>query len=160
MLVVSTVVMLVEGFSRAAFSTSFFWAEELVRILMVAAFFVSLGATGRRGHHIRTDMLVAMVGPRARKAMDLFAALAGIAFCALLICGAWPQLLRYYTMGMVSESSLEWPLWLVFSVMPIGVALWLVYYLGALARVLRNQVPFEDPFPRDVGASASAPTTL
>jgi TRAP-type C4-dicarboxylate transport system permease small subunit len=85
MLVVSTVVMLVEGFSRAAFSTSFFWAEELVRILMVAAFFVSLGATGRRGHHIRTDMLVAMVGPRARKAMDLFAALRRLASTAALL---------------------------------------------------------------------------
>ncbi len=144
----STVVMMAEGFSRSALDISYFWAEESVRFMMIWAFFLSLGAAGRRGHHIRTDMLVLAAGGSIRRAMDALAALAGLAFSALLAWASWPQLHRYYTMGMVSESSLELPEWIVFLVMPIGALLFFFYYLGGLARALRG----EDPFAAQVDA--------
>lgn len=148
LLVASTGVMLLEGFSRALFDRSFFWAEESVRYLMIWAFFLALGAAGRRGYHIRTDMLPASVGVAARRAMNVAAMLAGVAFCGLLVWASWPQLHRYYTMGVVSESSLNLPEWAVFAVMPLGAALWLVYYLGGLLRAARNEDPFI-PDPED-----------
>lgn len=143
LLLSATAVMLVEGFSRAFFDRSFFWAEESVRFLMIWAFFLSLGAAGRRGHHIRTDMLPAAAGARARRVMNLIAVLAGVAFCSLLVVGSWPQLARYYTLGMVSESSLELPKWIVFIVMPTGALLLLGYYLSGLLKILRNEDPFD-----------------
>ena len=142
MLVASTVVMLVEGCSRAFFDRSFFWAEESVRYLMIWAFFLALGSAGRRGHHIRTDMLPASVRAPARRVMDAIAVLAGIVFWGLLVWASWPQLHRYYTMGVVSESSLNLPEWAVFAVMPVGAALWLVYYVGSMLRVARHEDPF------------------
>ncbi len=139
LLVASTIVMLLEGCSRAFFDRSFFWAEESVRYLMIWAFFLALGAAGRRGHHIRTDMLPASVARPARRVMDTIAVVAGIVFCAMLLWASWPQLYRYYTMGMVSESSLDLPEWAVFAVMPVGAALWLIYYLGGLLRIARGE---------------------
>lgn len=133
MFVASTLVMLSEGLNRSLRDVSFFWAEESVRYLMMWAFFLTLGVAGRRGLHIRTEMLVDAVPPRLRRAMHGASIVAGLAFAALLFGAAVPQLVRYYTMGMMSESSLDIPQWVVFAGMPLGAALWFGYYLRCLA---------------------------
>jgi TRAP-type C4-dicarboxylate transport system permease small subunit len=109
---------------------------------MIWAFVLTLGTAGRQGHHIRTELLVDAMPPRVRRAMNLLALLAGVAFSAVLLASSLPQLQRYYTMGMVSESNLDLPTWIVFLAMPIGAALYLMYYLGALGRALRGADPF------------------
>lgn len=144
----ATAIMVSEGFNRSVFSISFFWAEESVRYLMIWAFVLTLGTAGRQGYHIRTELLVDAMPPWVRRAMNLLALLAGAAFSAVLLASSLPQLQRYYTMGMVSESNLDLPTWIVFLAMPIGAALYLLYYLGALRRALRGADPFaQDPTP-------------
>lgn len=138
----STLVMLSEGINRSARDISFFWAEEAVRFLMIWAFFMTLGAAGRHGLHIRTEMLVDAMGPRVRRAMHLAAVIAGLAFAAVLLAASIPQLVRYYTMGMMSESNLDIPQWMVFCAMPLGAALWFGYYARCLVSWFRGEDPF------------------
>lgn len=140
--IASTLVMLSEGLNRTTRDVSFFWAEESVRFLMIWAFFLTLGVAGRRGLHIRTEMLVDAVPPRVRRAMNLAAVLAGLLFSAVLFGASLPQLIRYYTMGMMSESSLDIPQWVVFCAMPLGAALWFGYYLRCLVVWWRRGDPF------------------
>lgn len=140
--VASTAIMLLEGFSRSFFDVSYFWAEESVRYLMIWAFFLTLGIAGRRGHHIRTELLVDAVPPRVRYWMHVISVAAGVMFCIVLFLAALPQVYRYYTMGMVSESNLDIPQWIVFLAMPIGAALLFLYYLGSLVRAIRGENPF------------------
>lgn len=141
--VASTVVMLSEGFNRSFRDISFFWAEESVRYLMIWAFFLTLGVAGRRGHHIRTELLVDALGPRMRRAMHYVSVLAGMLFSGVMFASSLPQLMRYYTMGMVSESNLDIPLWIVFLAMPIGALLLAGYYTGCLITLMRGREPFE-----------------
>lgn len=141
----SIVVMLFEGLSRAVLDLSWFWAEESVRYLMVWAFFLTLGVTGRAGHHIRTELLVDHLGPRLRKACHLIASLVGVAFCSLLFYASLPQVHRYYTMGMMTESNLDLPVWLLFLIMPLGALLYLAYYIGCVVRAWRGEDPFTNP---------------
>ncbi|MEO8279589.1 MAG: TRAP transporter small permease [Ideonella sp.] len=138
----STLVMLSEGLNRSLRDVSFFWAEESVRFLMIWAFFLTLGVAGRRGLHIRTEMLVSAASPWLRRAMNLIAVLAGLTFAAVLFGASLPQLMRYYTMGMMSESSLDIPQWVVFCAMPLGAALWFGYYLRCLLVWWREGDPF------------------
>jgi TRAP-type C4-dicarboxylate transport system permease small subunit len=138
----STAIMLSEGFNRSVFDVSFFWAEESVRYLMIWAFFLTLGVAGRRGHHIRTELLVDAMPRRVRYAMHIVSVAAGVVFCVMLFAASLPQLTRYYTMGMVSESNLDIPTWIIFLAMPIGAALLFLYYLGCLVRALRGENPF------------------
>jgi TRAP-type C4-dicarboxylate transport system permease small subunit len=140
--VASTLVMLSEGLNRSLRDVSFFWAEESVRFLMMWAFFLTLGVAGRRGLHIRTEMLVDAMPPRVRRAMHLAAIVAGVQFSATLFAASMPQLVRYYTMGMMSESSLDIPQWVVFSGMPLGAALWFGYYVRCLVTWWRGADPF------------------
>jgi len=138
----STLVMLSEGINRSFRDVSFFWAEELVRYLMIWAFFLTLGVAGRRGHHIRTEMLVDAMPPAIRRGMHFASVFAGMAFSVVLFASSIPQLLRYYTMGMVSESNLDIPQWIVFLAMPLGAALLGGYYLRSFVVLLRRGDPF------------------
>jgi C4-dicarboxylate transporter, DctQ subunit len=140
--IVSTLIMLSEGLNRSFRDISFFWAEESVRYLMMWAFFLTLGVAGTRGHHIRTEMLVDAMPPRIRRTMQYASVVAGIAFSAVLLASSMPQLQRYYTMGMVSESNLDIPQWIVFLAMPIGAALLGGYYVRCLVVLLRGREPF------------------
>lgn len=138
----ATAIMLMEGAGRSFFDESYFWAEESVRYLMVWAFFLTLGAAGTAGNHIRTELLVERMPAGIRKAMNLLASAVGAGFSAALMYASIPQLHRYYTMGMMTESSLDLPMWFLFLAMPLGAALLLAYYLRCLVRVLRGEDPF------------------
>jgi C4-dicarboxylate transporter, DctQ subunit len=140
--IASTLIMLSEGINRSTRDVSFFWAEESVRFLMVWAFFLTLGLAGRKGMHIRTELLVDAMGPKVRRAMQLTSVVAGLLFAAVLFGSSLPQLWRYYTMGMMSESNLNIPQWVVFCAMPLGAALLFVYYLRCLISWSRGQDPF------------------
>lgn len=145
--IASTLVMLSEGLNRSIRDVSFFWAEEAVRFLMMWAFFLTLGIAGRRGLHIRTEMLVDAVSPGVRRAMNLAAVLAGLVFAAILFGASLPQLIRYYTMGMMSESNLDIPQWVVFCAMPLGAALWFGYYLRCFLVWWHRGEPFASAGP-------------
>jgi len=155
----STVIMLSEGLNRSLRDLSFFWAEESVRYLMIWAFFLTVGVAGRRGHHIRTDLLVNAMPPGIRRGMHFVSVIAGIVFSAVLFISSLPQLVRYYTMGMVSESNLDIPQWIVFLAMPIGAALLFGYYLRCLVVVARGGDPFSTDEPTDPDAVSKGKST-
>jgi C4-dicarboxylate transporter, DctQ subunit len=142
MFLLSTAIMLFEGISRAAFDSSSFWAEESVRYLMVWSFFLTLGVAGNANHHIRTELLIDRLGPRMQSVCHVAASVVGIAFCGLLFFASLPQIHRYYTMGMMTESNLDLPLWALFAVMPLGALLFLAYYLRCLVIALKGSDPF------------------
>lgn len=144
MLIAATVIMLGEGIGRTFFETSFFWAEESVRYLVLCAFFLTLGCAGHAGRHIRTDLVVERFPPGVRRGLGGLVCLLGLASCAILIYASVPQIERYYSLGMTTNSSLDLPMWALFTVLPVGAVLWAIYYLHALCRALSGLDPFAD----------------
>lgn len=142
LIVIGTAVMMLEGVSRSFFHISHFWAEESVRYLMLWAFFLTLGAAGSSGNHIRTDLMLRYLPAKIHQVLHFLASLAGAGFSFTLVWASWPQLKRYYTMGMMTESNLDLPMWLLFLAMPLGGALLAIYYLRCLAQVIRGRDPF------------------
>ena len=149
LLLAGTAVMMVEGFSRSFFNTSHFWAEELVRYFMIWSFFLTLGAAGSAGNHIRSNLLMQYLPAGTHRVMNFLASLIGAAFSATMLWSSWPQVHRYYTMGMMTESNLDLPMWVLFLAMPLGGALWLIYYLRCMYSAARGMDPFasEDELP-------------
>lgn len=138
----ATGIMLMEALSRSALSHSYFWAEESVRYLMIWAFFLTLGAAGRAGHMIRTEMLVERLSPGLQKAANVLTTALGVLFSVILLYASVPQVLRYRSMGMMTESNLDLPMWVLFLAMPLGAILMGIYYLGALREALRGNDPY------------------
>lgn len=138
-----TAIMVVEGLSRFFLSVSYFWAEEAVRFLLVWAFFLTLGIAGFKQFHIRTELFVMRLSSSFQRVTWVIASVAGIIFSCILGYSSLDQVKRYYTMGMLSESNLELPMWIVFLAMPVGGLALLVYYLYALWYSIFWGDPFE-----------------
>lgn len=149
LLLLATGVMLVEAFSRGFLSHSYFWAEEAVRYLIIWGFFLTIGTAGRAGHHIRAELIVEMLPRGIQRLSHLLASICGLLFSVVLLSASIPQVQRYYTMGMRTESTLDLPMWVLFLAMPIGAVLLAGYYVGCLLRAWRG----DDPFQQQPGAA-------
>lgn len=141
-MLVATAIMLFEAVSRGFLNHSYFWAEEAVRYLMVWAFFITLGCAGRGGHMIRTEMLLERMPKALQRVANVITTSLGLIFSGILLFASVPQVSRYYTMGMMTESTLDLPMWLMFLAMPIGGALAALYYAGAILTALRGGAPY------------------
>lgn len=142
LLAVALAMMLFEALSRALLHESYDWAQEIVRFSVVWSFFLCLSLSARHGYQIRSEMLIERLPPRARHACDVVAAAAGALFSGLLLLAGALHVRQLFRNGMLTESTLDWPLWIVQSVMPLGAALLLVFYLCALWRGLTGRSPF------------------
>jgi len=145
LMLTATGIMIVEGLSRYFLDQSYFWAEESVRFLMIWAFGLTLGAAGFRQLHIRTELLVQRLSPAVQRLCWLIGCATGIGFALILIVSSIPQTMRYYTMGVVSESQMELPMWLLYLAMPVAGLGLLLYYVKAIVIAWRGQDPFVPP---------------
>src|SRR5471030_2866841 len=81
MLIASVGINFANIIGRYFFRVSLSWAEEAMLFLMIGCVFLGAGPVGWMGRHIRMDVVVSMLPPRARKAFDLFSDLVTIATC-------------------------------------------------------------------------------
>ena len=141
-LLVAVSIMMFEALGRFFFSSSFFWAEEAVRFLVVWSMFLTMAIAGRQNRHIRTEILVSRLPPFFRRLANGIACLTGVAFSGFLLWGSGIQLQQYHWLGMMTESTLDLPMWVIYAVVPIGAALLLAHYVGSLASVVAGHDPF------------------
>ena len=138
----ATAIMLIEALSRSVLSSSYFWAEESVRYLMLWAYFMTIGCAGRAGRMIRTELLIERLPDGLRRALNVTTTALGLLFAGILLYASVPQVLRYRSIGMMTESNLDLPMWVLFLAMPLGAIVMGLYYVGALRDALRGDDPY------------------
>jgi TRAP-type C4-dicarboxylate transport system permease small subunit len=136
--------MLFEGASRITVGQSYHWVEELVRYAVVWAFFLCLALSARRGYHIRADFVHRMLPPGLQHFCDVISAICGVLFAAFLLVAGALQTRQLFRNGLLSESSMDLEIWKVQIMLPIGAAMLLVFYVGALWRGIRRRKVFAD----------------
>lgn len=105
---------------REFFDSGFFWADELIRLMVLWLAMVGSIAAGRENRHIRIDALSHLLSDRAvavaRLIVDLFAA----AVCAVIAWHAY----RYLQIEIEFEDTvlLDIPAWIAHIVVPIAFA--------------------------------------
>lgn len=140
--IASLLIMLAEGLSRFFLGNSYDWAEEAVRFLVIWAVLLTLAIAGRRGFHIRAEMLVEAMSPRPRRIANVIACLTGLGFAVILLWSGWTQVRHLWRVGMMTESTLDLPLWTIFLVLPLGALLLVVYYAEAIVAAAKGEDPF------------------
>ena len=65
MLIASVCINFVNIIGRYVFSVSLSWAEEAMLFLMIGCVFLGAGPVGWAGRHIRMDVVVSLLPPRA-----------------------------------------------------------------------------------------------
>ncbi|MBK3735198.1 TRAP transporter small permease subunit [Azospirillum brasilense] len=134
-------IMFYEASSRSLLSESHWWAEELVRFLVVWSVLLSLGVGTRHGHYIRMDLLLNMLPHRVRLAFAWLNSLIGLAFSVLLVIAGFQEVAHLQAIGMFTESNLDLPLWTVRLVLPLGGVLYGFAFVGNIILLLRGHDP-------------------
>ena len=122
MLVASVGINFVNIIGRYFLSVSLSWAEETMLFLMIGCVFLGAGPVGWAGRHIRMDVVVSLLPPRARQAFELFSDLVTIATCVALAVFAWPVMTMLAELDQRSSSA-NIPLVIPQAAVPAGLLL-------------------------------------
>jgi TRAP-type C4-dicarboxylate transport system permease small subunit len=122
MLVASVAINFVNIVGRYVFSVSVSWAEEAMLFLMIGCVFFGAGPVGYLGRHIRMDVVVLLLPPRLRKALEVLSELVTIATCIMLAIFAWPVVNMLAELDQRSDTA-NIPLVIPQSALPLGLLL-------------------------------------
>lgn len=122
MLVTSVGINFVNIIGRYVFSISISWAEEAMLFLMIGCVFLAAGPVGYLGRHIRMDVIVLALPPRARRFFEILSDLVTIATCVMLAVFAWPVVTMLAELNERSDTA-NIPLVIPQSALPLGLLL-------------------------------------
>jgi TRAP-type C4-dicarboxylate transport system permease small subunit len=122
MLVASVAINFANIIGRYFLSVSIPWAEEMMLFLMIGSVFLAAAPVGWLGRHIRMDVVVSLLPPRAREAFEIFSDLVTIATCIMLAIFAWPVITMLAELDQKSDMA-NIPLVIPQAVVPLGLLL-------------------------------------
>lgn len=123
-------IVILDVVMRYVFGEALFWSYELISLyLLVIVFFFSLSNTLQTDSHVAVDILHIKLKPRTR---HLFLAIGYWLSIVVFILILWTSLQETwlsYVNHEVTDGIIEWPLWLSWVIVPIGVLLLLLRIL-------------------------------
>jgi TRAP-type C4-dicarboxylate transport system permease small subunit len=122
MLVICVGINFLNIIGRYVFSVSITWAEETMLFLMIGCVFLGAGPVGYLGRHIRMDVVVLALPPRARKCLEILSDVVTIATCVMLAVFAWPVVSMLAELNERSDTA-NIPLAIPQSALPLGLLL-------------------------------------
>jgi TRAP-type C4-dicarboxylate transport system permease small subunit len=122
MLVASVGINFANIIGRYFLSVSLSWAEEAMLFLMIGCVFLGAAPVGWMGRHIRMDVVVSLLPPRARRIFEIFSDLVTAATCVALAIFAWPVMTMLAELDQRSNSA-NIPMVIPQSALPIGLLL-------------------------------------
>ncbi|MBO0902808.1 TRAP transporter small permease [Jiella sonneratiae] len=138
MLGLVTILVFVSAIGRYLFASPVPDAFDLSRLSLAIAIMWGFASLGFRGSHIKVDILAEMLGPRARRVLDLLAWLGLLLFTLLLVWKLGGRVLSQMP-GGETTMDLRLPQWpflafvvagLVMAVVTTLIRLWLVLRWG------------------------------
>jgi len=128
---------------RYFFQSGIFWAEEVLRYLIVWISFLGSAACVREKSHISIDLLASVLPARLLKLSSLstalIQALASIGLCVL----SFDFVLKMRATGQVSSTMGNFPMFAVYLCMPIGLFLSASWASAEVLNALRPRTPGE-----------------
>lgn len=108
------------------------WGLDLVIFALMWAVFVAGSGLVRDARHIRADLLIRTFPPNVQRACEIFNASIGVIFCALFTYFGSQTVTFAYDFNEVTEASLQFPVWIYYLGLPVGMFLMTVRYLQRL----------------------------
>ncbi len=120
-------VVTVDVLMRYGFNAPLGWVYDFVgKYLIVAAFFLAVSETFRRGGHVAVDLFRNMMKPGVRRVVDIVGyALTASVLLAMVVTGV-ETVERAYVRGEVITGVVSWPTWIYYVFLPVGIGLLLV----------------------------------
>ncbi len=122
---------------RYVLNAGFDWSEAVFMLLTICGVLVGAIRAVREDTHIRMDLLIQCVGRRGTKVLNLLSHISALALCAFYVY-AGVQYVRFAKMMDTSSPETGFSDWVVFSIMPIVMAFFVLRYALRIIRTLQN----------------------
>jgi TRAP-type C4-dicarboxylate transport system permease small subunit len=137
-LVVMVAFILVEITLRSFFDASSYVLDEFVGYGVAAMTFLAFAATLRDGVFIRVEMVLAHLGPKLRRLIEIISCVTGAALFSGLTWYVAKLIYRNFERGVVSNSIAEVPLWIPQSFILAGLMLLVLQFVTQAVLVARG----------------------
>lgn len=129
--------MAIEVLRREIFSYSSIWGEEIVRYCFIYLAWIGAAVAVKERAHIRIDVIVHYLGPRAKALVYIFGDLVMFAVALIALYWSFETVLVSAHFGSVTDGLRVSKVWFLLAV-PIGFALMIWRLLQSFVRDLRS----------------------
>ncbi|MBU6498843.1 MAG: TRAP transporter small permease [Rhodospirillales bacterium] len=123
------------------------WGDEVLVYLIVWAIMIVSSQLVRHDGHVRPDVVLRLLGPRAQRWLEIFNCLAALAFCGGLVWYGFQITQTGWMLDERSQTGLSFPMYIYYAALPTGSALMVARYAIRLVRYIF----FFDPATMAVG---------
>lgn len=125
---------LFEVISRRVLQDPAIWAFPVTSYLLLFVVYLGTAFTLEQEGHVRVGLVVDLLPPRWRKRLNLFGDFMGLVFVLILGRLSWNLFATAFAHGQYDETTLHVPLVLINFVMPLGLGMMALTYLGIIFR--------------------------
>lgn len=137
LLQVAALAIVVNAVYRYTIGGGFAIVSELGRFTLMWMVFLALAGTHLAGGHVRVELLVSRLGPRAGAILTNWVVpLASLGFLGLILRASWHATLTMVARGTQLPSNPPLPMWPLMAVVPFGTTLLMVVIVSGLLRRL------------------------
>ena len=137
-LLAMTVIVFYDVVMRYIFNSPTIWALEMSEYMLVFLAFIGAAEMQRQKANIKMDYLYIKFPPGMRRSVDLFSSLLMLLFSFLLVRASFKLTLTAYKYGSASNSLLETPLCIPYSIVFIGMFLLLLQGIVDIVESVRQ----------------------
>lgn len=110
--------------ARVAFQAPTLWVIDLNEYMLVYLTFIPAAWILLRGGHVKVELVVDRLAPRARRIFELLGDLMGLVYCVILTWQSWLVTVDAYRGGYRFSTAIAFLQYPVFAIIPLGAA-WL-----------------------------------
>lgn len=130
--------MFYQVLSRYFFGFSLYWAEEIVRYLVIWSNFIGASILIKDNEHINVDFFVDKLKDEHKAIMEQATNILGACYSLFLLLTGVTLVMEALSNGSISDSRLETPMWIPYIIMPLAGFLITCRYVQ---RIIRNKLP-------------------
>ncbi len=139
--IVMAVLLIVGVFMRTVMNNSLTFSEEIATALLVLVSFFGLGYCARKGRHITMSIVFDMVSNKYKKLFMILISLVSALAMAYITYLAFKYVMSVQRIGRVTPS-LQIPMYLIYSVVPLGFLLGTIEYIRTFICNVRDKDSF------------------
>ncbi|MBX6426517.1 MAG: TRAP transporter small permease [Variibacter sp.] len=123
---------------RYVFNMGYPWSEEAFMLCTITAMLFAGSRAVREDKHVRVELLPLLVSPPMRRVLRIAAHFVTLALCAYFAYAGLLYVAFAYSIDTVSPAS-GIPDWVVYSLVPLSMGLFVVRYVMRLVLALRGE---------------------
>ena len=129
--------MAIEVLRREIFAYSSIWGEEIVRYSFIYLAWIGAAAAVKERAHIRIDVIMHYLGPRAKALLYIFGDLVMFGVALIALYWSWETVHVSWKFGSVSHGLRVSMVWFLLAV-PVGFALMLLRLTQSILNDMRS----------------------